>query len=182
MKTPSKHMYICEKAPSFKIRLKDGPPEVYANFENGVWNTDDDELGAAFDLALEKPHISALVKKVNWARAQAVVDKALATRAEQTGTVKGPVTAFALSARKTAALEEDTRTNLQNAGLDTAAADKVIEELKSQGLTTTKKTDAEIIAEQAAASDANPERASVADAKKATAAARMVFSTKATNG
>lgn len=159
-----KHMYTCEKSPHFKLRLIDGPPEVYAQFENGVFTTEDNLHAEALDLALAtRPAVSMLIKKVNWARAEAVVAHALEQKGLQSGTVKGAVTAFALSARKAAALEEDTKTNLANAGLDTAAAAKVLDELKAQGLTTTVKTDAEIIAAQAEADDANPQKPTEAE-------------------
>jgi hypothetical protein len=42
---PALHMYTCQQAPAFKLRLKDGvaslnEDDVYAQFEKGVWKTD----------------------------------------------------------------------------------------------------------------------------------------------
>ncbi len=79
-----KHKFLAPRAKSFKTRLKD---KQIVQFQNGVFQTDDDELATALTDAIEtNPALALHIRSANMAEAEAMVAKHQAALSQQVHT------------------------------------------------------------------------------------------------
>ena len=114
------HVYVAERASGFNftVILEDAEGKETrrrVRFEKGQFKTDDDELAAAIDWALEHtPNLARFCRKTDRAAAEALAKQHAAMLARQ-GAVKGGVTAEAAKhAMDTSLAERDLQLRSQH--------------------------------------------------------------------
>lgn len=158
---PPFSMYICPKVPAFRLRLFDGATsdlDEYVQFEHGSLKLEDKRLIDKMDFFLTKPHISALVQKVSWARAQAIAAKAAEEFGRKQRMAKGSLNTSHQNEVQQI-FDNHDKTILDDAGIDPARHASITQNLADQGLVVTQKqntmdairADNQAIAEAAAA-------------------------------
>lgn len=133
--------YICETAPSLKMRVIDGDaktPDVYVQFENKVLKLDVDcdavTIAALDGLIATRSNVRQLIRKVNMDAAVAMVKKHIAETQSLAGQVKGPMTAAHLNALKVKQHSDNLRVQMEAEGATPEQIAAAIKDLEADGL------------------------------------------------
>lgn len=117
----AKHIYIAKQAKGLKFRVTVDDKDVVVRFKDGQFSTEDDELAAQIDAALQKSTIRRFCQKADRTAALKLAAEHQAML-KRTGAHKGGITAGAMKDAM------NTELNRRDAELHDAAGDSIKEQ------------------------------------------------------